>query len=866
MIHKKEKKVSLILSFLVFCIMFISLSAWNDTSQHKTNNFNIKGAKGRVVLQKFGRNEFEVDDVLEDAIFELYRVGDPDEKIGDIYKTNEFGEIVVNNLSIGDYYFLEVQPPEGYDYDFDDLGIIKEYPFSITEDNLHVLVNAYNIPIAFNLTVEKIVSNESGIPLSDVQKELDFEFKVFFDSEEKFFYRKNDDPVEYEYTSGSSLYLKHKDKIIFSNLPKGLTYRVEETPVESYRIDARETSGSLEWSRHVIFNNIFIDNSEGTVSLKKEVVNADGSDLSDEQKDKEFEFIVDFSDHMTYEYSINKGVRKNIVSGSTITLKHGEEFTIYNMPEGVTYTVTEKSYEDEDYYSEIKVIEGTMGKSASHEYTVNNIYKPEFNEDEFGGLLIRKEVINSDKEDTFIFTVNFESDEGIEYRINEGEWTSFTNDEEFRITQNEVLEFRNIPLGTTYRVTELSKLGYHAQVKAYEGKVLLQDTILELVFKNEFITDEETLSITINKIVSGIDTDKEFNFILKYEDVEEKFTLKHGESVTFNIPKGVHYEVIEEDYRLNGYVTIMTNGSGMTLDRDIIVDVYNDYNFELEKIKIKGEKTWVVGDYSDLELPEYITLQIFANDQLVDEVKVKPAEDGTWTYELTLPKYDQYREEIVYTIKELPVEGFESVIDGYNISNTYMNPVTFTPRVKKEVVGNPKDDRDFTFTIAPTNLSPIQDLTSVILHGSEESEFAAITYTKPGVYTYVISEVLEHVEGYEYDMKSVLLTVTVVLEGNDLVISEVVYHKEGHDDRNDLALFVNKFNAEPEKPIDPENPVDPETPKKPEKPGKPTTPEQGKPPVTGISVTLWMYVMMILIALLTFVMTYKTQLKKKHNL
>lgn len=863
MMHKKEMKVSIMLSFLVFCIMFISVSAWNDTSQHKTNNFNIKGVKGRVVLQKFGRNEFEVDDVLEDAIFELYRVGDPDEKIGNIYKTNEFGEIVVNNLSIGDYYFLEVQPPEGYDYDYDDLGIIKEYPFSINEDNLHVVVNAYNIPIAFNLTVEKIVSNESGVPLSDVQKELDFEFKIYFDSEEKFFYRKNDDPVEYEYTSGSSLYLKHKDKIIFSNLPKGLTYRVEEIPVKSYRIEARESSGTLEWSRHVIFNNIYLDDSEGTVSLKKQVVNGDGSDLSDEQKDKGFEFLVEFSDHMTYEYSINKGVRKNIVSGNTITLKHGEEFTIYNMPEGVTYTLTEKSYEYEDYYSEIKVIEGTMGKSVSHEYNVNNIYKPVFNEDEFGGLLIRKEVLNSGKEDMFIFTVNFESDEGIDYRINEGEWISFTNDEEFRITQNEVLEFRNIPLGNTYQVTELSKLGYHAQVNTYEGKVLLEDTILELVFKNEFISEDDSLSITINKIVSSIDTDKEFNFILKYEDVEEKFTLKHGESVTFNIPEDVHYEVIEEDYRLNGYVTFMTNGSGMTLDRDIIVDVYNDYNFELEKIKIKGEKTWVVGDYSELELPEYITLQILVNDRIVDEIKVRPAEDGIWTYELTLPKYDQYREEIKYTIKEVSVEGFESVVDEYDVINTYMNPVTYTPKVKKEVLGNPKEDQNFTFTIVPINLSPIQDLSSVILHGSEEKDFAPITYTKPGVYTYVISEVLEHVKGYKYDTQAVLLTVTVVLEGNDLVISEVIYHKEGYMNQSENALFVNMFSENPLVP------VDPDTPNRPTKPGKPvtpSTPEQGKPPVTGISVTSWLYVMMILIAMLIFVISYKIQLKRKYNL
>ncbi|MBR0575669.1 Cna B-type domain-containing protein [Proteiniclasticum sp. BAD-10] len=83
-------------------------------------------------------------------------------------------------------------------------------------------------------------------------------------------------------------------------------------------------------------------------------------------------------------------------------------------------------------------------------------------------------------------------------------------------------------------------------------------------------------------------------------------------------------------------------------------------------ITIKGEKTW-----DDLGLrPESITVQLLRNGVLYDDVVVKADENGKWTYEFPeLAEFDEMGEAYRYTVKEVPVPGFESTVDGYNLLN-----------------------------------------------------------------------------------------------------------------------------------------------------------------------------------------------------
>ena len=132
--------------------------------------------------------------------------------------------------------------------------------------------------------------------------------------------------------------------------------------------------------------------------------------------------------------------------------------------------------------------------------------------------------------------------------------------------------------------------------------------------------------------------------------------------------------------------------------------VYDTENFhETEKIKIKGEKRW--DDKTNHKRPESIKVKLKANGREVQEITVKPV-DGKWLYEFTdLNKYEDGRE-IQYTLEEGSyIDGYKSIVDGYNITNEY-HPYA-NVYVKKEVEGMTDKARelnpDFTFVMNLTD-------------------------------------------------------------------------------------------------------------------------------------------------------------------
>lgn len=137
------------------------------------------------------------------------------------------------------------------------------------------------------------------------------------------------------------------------------------------------------------------------------------------------------------------------------------------------------------------------------------------------------------------------------------------------------------------------------------------------------------------------------------------------------------------------------------VDNFFVYDVENYH--EPEKIKIKGEKRWV--DESAHTRPESIKVRLKANGRDVRELTVKPV-DGKWLYEFNnLNKYEDGRE-IQYTLEEGSyIDGYKSIIDGYDITNEY-HPYADV-YVKKEVEGMTDKARelnpDFTFVMNLTD-------------------------------------------------------------------------------------------------------------------------------------------------------------------
>ena len=92
-------------------------------------------------------------------------------------------------------------------------------------------------------------------------------------------------------------------------------------------------------------------------------------------------------------------------------------------------------------------------------------------------------------------------------------------------------------------------------------------------------------------------------------------------------------------------------------------------------IDISGTKTWVDYNNADNTRPTSIRVNLMKNGIKKDSKEITAA--NNWKYSFKgLEKYDDENNEIKYTITEEKVDGYESDINGYDITNTYKAAVS----------------------------------------------------------------------------------------------------------------------------------------------------------------------------------------------
>ena len=110
-------------------------------------------------------------------------------------------------------------------------------------------------------------------------------------------------------------------------------------------------------------------------------------------------------------------------------------------------------------------------------------------------------------------------------------------------------------------------------------------------------------------------------------------------------------------------------GNDLAISRDVVN--------QKEKTSVAGQKTWNDNDNQDGKRPSKITVNLLANGVKVASKEVKPDATGTWAYHFdNLDVVDDAGNVIAYTVSEEPVEGYETTIEGTNITNTRTQEVT----------------------------------------------------------------------------------------------------------------------------------------------------------------------------------------------
>ncbi|MEB3057040.1 Cna B-type domain-containing protein, partial [Bacillus pseudomycoides] len=109
---------------------------------------------------------------------------------------------------------------------------------------------------------------------------------------------------------------------------------------------------------------------------------------------------------------------------------------------------------------------------------------------------------------------------------------------------------------------------------------------------------------------------------------------------------------------------------------------YDITNTKTGQTKVEGKKTWK--DDNAKERPKTIKVDLLQNGKLIDTKEVSEATG--WKYEFKdLAAYDANGVAYKYEVKEQPVDGYQTEVNGYDITNT---------KIKDETGVDPNKDPD----------------------------------------------------------------------------------------------------------------------------------------------------------------------------
>ncbi len=335
--------------------------------------------------------------------------------------------------------------------------------------------------------------------------------------------------------------------------------------------------------------------------------------------------------------------------------------TIINLPkyrdseekpdeEEIVYTIKEVNV-NENYVSKIEVLnDDNKADEYAVKYKITNTYVPE--KIEIKGTKTWEDNNNQDGIRPEKITVRlFANDEEVAHK-------DVTKDDDW------AYEFKNLPKYKNgekidYTIKEDSVTDYETTIDGYNitnththtntqtpEKIEIKGT---KIWKDENNQDGiRPKEITVKLLADGIEIDSKI--VTEKDEWKYKFTdldkYRDGEIIEYTIDEET---IPEYEKSIQGY------------------DITNEH--KPNKISIEGKKTWEDLNNQEGMRPESIIVKLLADGKVVQTKKV--TESDNWEYKFK--DLDKYKEgtEILYTIDEEEVEGYEKEIHGYNLINRH---------------------------------------------------------------------------------------------------------------------------------------------------------------------------------------------------
>ena len=709
--------------------------AWSSGRQSALNQGQTSTEMRPVHLLKLERdtegNQTEI--AVPGADFVLYNNQDPENlvQIQTTFTTDQEGRITVS-LPPGQYFFQEIRLPYGFAPDLDsDNQPIWRYDFTVTMDttNDSPVVTVYNRRLSGDLIIEKTLVNDDGQELSDEQRTQLFEFRVTFSDNGTYEYQINGEGDMHELASGETLKLAHGQRAVFTNIPVGVHYTVEE--VDMAHGQANNSSGNISTTPSIVaFTNRDMTR-RGNLILEKEVQNSDGSPVTDEQKLLDFEFEIEFSnvpDGASFSFTTNRyqidddpnnddDIREGTVtSGDTLTLRHGEILTIHDLPVGASYQIRELDTPD------------------------------------------------------------------------------FVSGDTIRLRHGQKVVFPDLPPGLTYTIREIPSDDFFESIDEVSGTTLSGGSSHHVFVNREIPSGSAHLIIEKNVLGVGYNADHEFLFDLYINGVrqEEVIRLRSGQSSEpIELELGDRWRVVERDSYSSGFSQeSISNATGTVGQVHIGQNIYvrQTNRYIRETINLSGLKTWEMP--TGVQPPQHITVRLMQGNIVVRQINV---EGPHWTYSFeNLPKFDNEGNEIHYTIREVPISGWQTETnpDNINLHNVWVDPVIARLEIEKQITGDaaPNDER-FEFVMNPGGHV-------VTITNNGRVSFPELSFDRPGTFEFTIHETRGSTLGWVYDNSEYKWFVKVE-QGTDglLSLTEQWLTKNGERIDGLRPVFTNRFDA-----------------------------------------------------------------------
>jgi len=376
----------------------------------------------------------------------------------------------------------------------------------------------------------------------------------------------------------------------------------------------------------------------------------------------------------------------------------------------------------------------------------------------------------------------------------------------------------------------------HATMTATEVEEQTKDAVILYQFLEGNFNGEK-YSFTIHKkgengqalagatfAVTADDTGEQVGIITTDEDgvgtitglIKQAYTVQEIQAPTGYILSEEPIKISKDDF-----------GNDLAISRDVV-------NQE-EKTSISGQKTWNDNDNQDGKRPSKITVNLLANGLKVASKEVKPDATGNWAYRFdNLDVVDDAGNVIAYTVSEEPVAGYETTVEGTNITNNRIPDMT---EVAVKKVWDDKENKD--------GLRP-EKITVRLLADGQEVAVKEITATDNWQASFTDLPVYK-------DGKKIVYTIT-----EDPVA--------GYTSKIDGFTVTNRHIPPTTPPSTP--PTTPPTtpPSTPEKPETPTTPREGKKkilPSTGEVIVYGLTILGALLAVFALALLLRGKWKEK---